>query len=1170
MICYFAKRDMTILLNASTSLRAGSFHISNDEKVESIETGQDTFSCYLRYGDRDREKAEAAAEVGNYILKKSDKDELYTIIESECNPGNREIYIYAEAAGLDLIGEICEPFEASRLMTLTEYAEKWLYDTGFEVGVDESEGTAKMLKWEDSETATARILSTAAQFGCEVSFRYSIKRFSIKHKYVNFYKKRGKENDESLRRGRDFEDIRIKKSIADIATALRVTGGTPDGAGIRRDSDETFTWVKFSEYARGYDDENEASMQDDPDGMQFIGISPGHATDEESDTPTDYLWGMIKKATGIYAVPSVKGYREVNDINGRARYTWVMFATDENGSNMSDQPTDRSYIGLALHKTSETKGALASQYTWYPMEYAKGCRDIYINPGTGAILEGNGLYTWMKFADDADGSGMSDSPAGKAYIGLAFHRTGSTKSTTASDYEWHEISLGTTTGGVALFSPFYPGMRQGDGSFVWYKFAADGCGGDMSGAPNNRPYLGIAYDQTSCIQSNDPAEYEWDLINADESSEVTLKGMNYNDGDFWVDSHGRLRSEEAIARWSRYVSPDETGTDVGHIVAEFESDATNQQQLLDEAIEELKRRREPETTYEIDLIRLPKGLGVGDTVLIIDADGGLYLKARLLKLTTCEEKKSYTATLGDYLRISSTVSDQIAKLSAQQKEAERYKYTWVVYADSATGDNIRTDSAEASYMGVAYNKPTPDPDLTDPFEYTWSLIGGGEIGILSTIWYYKLQASTANPPAKPEEGIPIGWSTTEPTYTEGSTDVLYTVMKTSYTNGLYEYSDVSVSSSYAAAKAAYVQAVEARKSATNYVAADTTGMMIANMADGNTYTPSNVPANVKNTFIDNNGFNVRNGRAVLASFGTTTTIGIQGEAHMEQNASALRVVGANSDNVVTIGAQTSLTTWEEGEYIVAGQTTDDDTTITDTAEIEMPAELALGQNMTLTIDSIAYTIPAGSSYSYTGIDYTITYDGSYMISVTNLTENAKTITLRYPVTQPANYGITAATADATRIKARAVANGTVFADGGIYANDSGNFGLFDSKRAKWIVVSNANGDVRIPSLTPKLLYTSKVSAPATQNTWNSVAIPLNEWAVIAINACVHNVNQFLLFFSTGSGSRQYISDHPTEDLYIRGGFMANWKTNRIYVRWVNGNATHHDVSFNRVYGIIRK
>ena len=81
--------------------------------------------------------------------------------------------------------------------------------------------------------------------------------------------------------------------------------------------------------------------------------------------------------------------------------------------------------------------------------------------------------------------------------------------------------------------------------------------------------------------------------------------------------------------------------------------------------------------------------------------------------------------------------------------------------------------------------------------------------IASSTWYYKLQASTASPPAKPTTATPSGWSTTEPTYTEGSTNSLYTVQETTFSDGTFEYSDVSLSSSYEAAKAAYNKSVQA-------------------------------------------------------------------------------------------------------------------------------------------------------------------------------------------------------------------------------------------------------------------------------------------------------------------------------------------------------------------------
>lgn len=87
------------------------------------------------------------------------------------------------------------------------------------------------------------------------------------------------------------------------------------------------------------------------------------------------------------------------------------------------------------------------------------------------------------------------------------------------------------------------------------------------------------------------------------------------------------------------------------------------------------------------------------------------------------------------------------------------------------------------------------------------------VDIVSTTWYYKLQASTASAPAKPTTQTPSGWSTTEPAYTEGSTNSLYIVQKTTFSDGTFDYSDVSLSSSYEAAKAAYNKAVTAQETA---------------------------------------------------------------------------------------------------------------------------------------------------------------------------------------------------------------------------------------------------------------------------------------------------------------------------------------------------------------------
>lgn len=90
------------------------------------------------------------------------------------------------------------------------------------------------------------------------------------------------------------------------------------------------------------------------------------------------------------------------------------------------------------------------------------------------------------------------------------------------------------------------------------------------------------------------------------------------------------------------------------------------------------------------------------------------------------------------------------------------------------------------------------------------------VDIESTTWYYLLQSSTASVPAKPTTATPSSnWKTTEPAYTEGSTNTLYTVMKTTYSDGSFEYTPVSKSTSYEAAKIAYNKAVAANDTANN-------------------------------------------------------------------------------------------------------------------------------------------------------------------------------------------------------------------------------------------------------------------------------------------------------------------------------------------------------------------
>lgn len=87
---------------------------------------------------------------------------------------------------------------------------------------------------------------------------------------------------------------------------------------------------------------------------------------------------------------------------------------------------------------------------------------------------------------------------------------------------------------------------------------------------------------------------------------------------------------------------------------------------------------------------------------------------------------------------------------------------------------------------------------------------------VKSVWrYYKLQLSNLTKPDKPIKNPPEGWTTTEPSYTDGSTNNLYFCDLTVFCDDTFVYSDVSLSSSYEAAKAAYNKAIAADKKAQN-------------------------------------------------------------------------------------------------------------------------------------------------------------------------------------------------------------------------------------------------------------------------------------------------------------------------------------------------------------------
>lgn len=93
-------------------------------------------------------------------------------------------------------------------------------------------------------------------------------------------------------------------------------------------------------------------------------------------------------------------------------------------------------------------------------------------------------------------------------------------------------------------------------------------------------------------------------------------------------------------------------------------------------------------------------------------------------------------------------------------------------------------------------------------------------------------------------------------------------------------------------------AINARKVATNYLSMDSTGIMVADLEDGE-QTPSEATGN--NVFIDNTSVNIRDGQTTLASFGVDgMQIGLSNESHTNQDYHSWQMIDKEGNIYVNI------------------------------------------------------------------------------------------------------------------------------------------------------------------------------------------------------------------------------------------------------------------------------
>ena len=440
MILYFANRKMEILGHASTNLKDG-FKVSDDLKTEEVETGVAVFECDLFFDDDSRIELESMAETGNYLLRShDDENEFYTIIDTETDTERRTIYIYAEDAGLDLINEVVGAYEADEAHTAEWYVNKYTKDSGFEIGINEIPAdSTRTLSWDGEATVTERLASIATQFGgFEVSYTFSVQGMEITHKYINIYEQRGKDVDDQLRLNKDINRIITKKSVANLATALYVTGGTPEGKdkpitlnGYEYDDGDFYVdgkylksrnaVAKWSRYVweknvvEGYEGHIVNRYSYDTTDQKTL---CSHAVTELKkicDTEVNYEVEISKLPENIKIGDRIN----IVDDRGELYLSTRILKLEKSVANGTQKATLGEYL-IRDSGISQKVQALAEQFQ--------------------ELAQNRVLYTWRAYADDDQGNGISLDPEGKDYMGVSANHIEKTPDITdPSIYTWSKI-----------------------------------------------------------------------------------------------------------------------------------------------------------------------------------------------------------------------------------------------------------------------------------------------------------------------------------------------------------------------------------------------------------------------------------------------------------------------------------------------------------------------------------------------------------------------------------------------------------------------------------------------------------------------------------------------------------------------------------------------------------
>lgn len=213
-------RQYDIVCQLSFDLTDGLFAY-NDYFEQDLDTGIGIYQFTVdKIGDPEIEKIN----VGCYlIVKDGSKMRSFEVMRIEEDKDSKTIY--AEDAGLDLLGEQVPPYKADKSYPITHYIAEFTFDSGWDIGINEiPETTTRKLEWEGTDTATKRLRQLVKRFDAEIAYDFEFVHGKIHRKLIHIYKKIGEDKKVRLEVGNEVSNVKRTISIENLATTLVATG----------------------------------------------------------------------------------------------------------------------------------------------------------------------------------------------------------------------------------------------------------------------------------------------------------------------------------------------------------------------------------------------------------------------------------------------------------------------------------------------------------------------------------------------------------------------------------------------------------------------------------------------------------------------------------------------------------------------------------------------------------------------------------------------------------------------------------------------------------------------------------------------------------------------------------------------------------------------------------